>query len=51
MKKKVRMPAFLLDYTAVWNPLIGTFLHNIISKDDISHVLRKQETLGLNDQI
>lgn len=48
MKKKSRVPSFLLDYSSVWNPLTGAFLHNIIYSDDIDHGLMDKPEVGLS---
>lgn len=47
MKKKVRMPAFLMDYSSVWNPLIKAFLSGVIAEDDNGHSLRLKPSVGL----
>ncbi len=47
MKKKFSVPSFLLDYTSVWNPLFGAFMHKIIDPDDIAHGLRGKPKVGL----
>ncbi|MFZ1806677.1 MAG: Crp/Fnr family transcriptional regulator [Cyclobacteriaceae bacterium] len=50
MKKKLRMPAFLMDYSSVWNPLMMAFLADIIQEDDNDHGLKLSPTLGLRIQ-
>lgn len=50
MKKKVRMPAFLLDYSSAWNPLIKAFLSGVIAEDDNSHSLTLNPAVGLHHE-
>ena len=48
MKKKARMPAFLMDYSSVWNPLIKAFLSSLMITDDNNHSLDTQPVIGLH---
>jgi len=50
MKKKARMPAFLMDYSSVWNPITEAFMYWITDGDDINHGFMEKARVDLIDQ-
>ncbi len=47
MQKKITMPAFMLDYTSLWNPMKGAFISNIMGGHDKCHIFEFSRSLGL----